>query len=117
MPKIKKTLEVAAAGSFGAAASWALSSPKSPIEKRLPLESIKSFEVSPNILFKGKNETIHLHHWVFLGIFYGSLVVMKKSFRGKKLFDGFLLGLILQGLSYKDRFKFENRSKQKSLKS
>ena len=69
-----------------------------------------NFSLTP-IIYKGnliipisKDKAIHFHHW-FVSIF---MIYIFKSFPNNytNFFIGFLIGHIIQGLSYKDRFEF-----------
>ena len=63
------------------------------------------------VIYKGmviikinKNKAIHIHHW-----FIYLLILIINNFLKNKLpdiFIGFCYGMIIQGLSYKDRYNF-----------
>jgi hypothetical protein len=61
-----------------------------------------------SIKFKTKNKTIHLHHWLISSIILLFLLLIKYY---NDLIFGFLIGLIIQGLTYKDFYKIIYRSK------
>lgn len=46
-----------------------------------------------------------MHHWAVFGASYLPLLFMRRRFRSK-LLHGFFIGSIMQGLTYRDRFKF-----------
>lgn len=105
MSKLSKNLGLLLGGSMGLATSWAISAPKSPVNKKIPETRVKNIEFSPNLKIKRKNKVYHIHHWMYFSLFYGSLLLIRKPFTGKKFLNGFFLGLIFQGLSYKDRLR------------
>ena len=111
MPKLKTDIEIAAATSIGAATSWVVSNPGSAVNKKLPEKEIKNIELSPFFGIKEKNKVIHIHHWMFISAFVVSLAAIGEPVKGKRFINGFLLGLIIQGLSYNDRFKIETKVK------
>ena len=47
-------------------------------------------------------KAIHIHHWVLSLLFCISGIF----FDIPKIFTGFSIGLLIQGLTYKDRFRF-----------
>ena len=60
----------------------------------------------PSFKFQIKDYELHIHHWLYLTIIFLILFL----FAGKLLSDypmitGFLVGGIIEGLRYKDRFK------------
>lgn len=46
-----------------------------------------------------KKKAIHLHHWIT------SIFIIVSTFKINDILFGFLLGLFLQGIQYKDRFE------------
>lgn len=86
--------------------SFLVSNNKSPIEKKLPNETYKGIEVIPNLEVKRGNSVYHIHHWIYILLLYYPLTRIKKL--NNKLIKGFLIGDMLQGLSYKDRFKIKD---------
>jgi hypothetical protein len=49
-----------------------------------------------------KNKTIHLHHWL---IALTALIILAIIQYNNTLIDGLLIGIILQGITYKDFLK------------
>ncbi len=96
--------------------------PKSKINKKIPRVKISRFSFAPRFTFEAKNRVFHLHHWM---LFTPILVFTQTRGTGilqSDLLHGFLLGTIVQGLLYRDRFKvvsryeeFEKRVSQSSL--
>ena len=84
----------------------AFSHPKSWVHKRLPHKKVKNIHVLPHVKLHKKDKTYHLHHWLLASALYLPFLALKKSIRKSSLFHGFIAGSILQGLIYKDRFRF-----------
>ena len=89
---------------------WMTSHPKSPINKKLPEKSIKNVSYSPNIHIVKEDKTYRLHHWTIFSFFYLPLIFTNKGFLKSKMMRGFMLGSIIQGLTYKDRFDLVKKS-------
>jgi hypothetical protein len=83
---------------------WLTSHPKSPVNKKLPNKSIKNIAYSPNIHIKKDDKAYRIHHWTIFSLLYLPLVFSRKGFLKSKIMRGFMLGSIIQGLTYKDRF-------------
>lgn len=115
MSKFSKNIGLLLGGTMGLATSWAISAPKSPVKKKLPSATIKNVEFVPNLKVTRKNKVYHIHHWMYFSVFYGSLMLVRRPFRGKKFLNAFLLGLIFQGLSYKDRLSVKKPHDKKLL--
>lgn len=71
---------------------------------------IGPLELTPNHRLHVGKKTYWLHHWVLyliillIPILAG--VFVNENFQYPMLFNGWLLGIIIQGLTYSDRFKF-----------
>lgn len=85
---------------------WVTSHQKSPLHQKLPTKKIKNVSFLPHIKISRKEKDLHLHHWFNMGAIYMLLYWKKRHILGNKLLHGFLVGSILQGLSYEDRFSF-----------
>lgn len=86
---------------------WLASHQKSPVHRRLPTKRYKNIHYSPHLKIERKDKHYHLHHWTIFGLSYLPLfLARRKRILRSKLLHGFFLGTILQGLTYKDRFKF-----------
>lgn len=75
--------------------------PKSKVNKKLPEKRIKNFQIAPRVNFSVRNKVIHIHHWFYLipvFVFVNNL--------NWDIARGVVLGGIVQGLFFKDRFKF-----------
>lgn len=105
MSKLSKNLGLLLGGSLGAVTSWIWSAPNSAVNKKLPEVGIKNVEILPNVRVTRKNKIYHIHHWMFLSIFYIPLLFLRRPIKGKRFVNGFVLGLIAQGLSYDDRLE------------
>lgn len=102
--KLYESLRFFVGGVAGFSLFWITSHQNSPVKKRLPTKKVKRVHVFPNIRVEfSKDRHAHLHHWV---IFSASYVLLRKRVRKSSTLHGFLIGSILQGLTYKDRFKF-----------
>jgi len=103
----KGVAEVVLGGALGFALFWLTSHNSSPVNKRMPYKKIKNVHYSPEIRISSKGKDYHLHHWAIFGASYIPLVLgRKRKVLGSKILHGFFLGSIIQGLTYKDRFKF-----------
>ncbi len=107
MFKFAKHLPSVLSITSGALISWVLSHPSSPAKKKIPQKSAKNIYFIPNLKVHRKTHYYHFHHWMYLGFIYVPLVIYNGEFKGKKVVEGFILGSILHGLSYGDRFKIK----------
>ena len=55
-----------------------------------------------SLKFKINNKTIHLHHWI---ISLTILIVLTILNHNNNIIDGLLIGITLQGITYKDFLK------------
>lgn len=103
----KGNARIAAGGFIGYMLFWLTSHPThSPVRRRIPTKRIRNIEFMPEIKIRRKNREYHVHHWLSISSLYLILLLVKrKKFLRSKLAQGFLIGSILQGLTYKDRFK------------
>lgn len=62
------------------------------------------------ILFVGKNK-IHIHHWIIAFVIIVFCMIL--PFQVNSLIYGLLLGIMLQGLKYSDRFKIIYKENEK----
>lgn len=104
---------VAIGAAAGFALFWLASHEKSPLKAKLPQKNIKNLSILPNIKIKREDKHIHLHHWLNIASIYGLLYWKKRNLLNSKLFNGFLMGSIFQGLSYDDRFSFVYKPQNK----
>lgn len=62
----------------------------------------------PNFKIHIRRKTYHIHHWVLLSVIVAFGVFVYEGMIRSPLFNGVAIGGILQGLRYKDRFKFRH---------
>ena len=62
------------------------------------------------VILKTKNHQYHFHHWIIA--FLIILILISFGYYNNFIY-GFLIGSILQGLTYRDRYKFLMREKKK----
>ena len=75
--------------------------PKSRINKKLPEKKYKNVQLFPRINFSAKNRVFHFHHWIFLT----PVLLFLHNITHSDILNGAVLGGIIQGLLFKDRFK------------
>lgn len=83
--------------------SHLISSPKSKINKKLPLIKIKGVEFMPSIKVTVRGRIIHFHHWFNFTIILCISVFVTSAVLDSWLTRGFLMGGVLQGLRFSDR--------------
>ena len=72
------------------------------INKRLPYIKIKFIQISPNIKIHFKKRSIHIHHWMTYSIILILSLTLNTAVFDSLFSKGFLIGGILQGLSFPD---------------
>jgi hypothetical protein len=72
------------------------------INKRLPSIKIKFLQLSPNIKIHFKNRSIHIHHWLTYSVMLIIAFTLNTGIFESFLSRGYLVGGILQGLSFPD---------------
>lgn len=72
------------------------------INKWLPHVKIKFIQLSPNIRINVKNRTIHIHHWITYTIILIITLTFNAGVLDTLISKGFLIGGIIQGLSFPD---------------
>ncbi len=78
---------------------------KSPIYKKLPAKKLKNISYFPNIkIQKGKGH-YHIHHWIVFSALYAPFILIERL--RSKFLHGLIIGSIIQGLTYKDRFQIK----------
>lgn len=108
-PTVKTSLKIALGASVGFTISWLISHPKSKLHKRFPEKRIKNISVFPYVKVHRKDKEYHLHHWLNYTSLYTFYLMKKRRLPKSKFFNGLILGTILQGLTYKDRFHIVHR--------
>lgn len=86
------------------------SHPKSKIHKKLPSKSIKRVQLIPSLNFEVKNKIFHFHHWMLFTPTFVFVNYIDKGLIHSDLLNGALIGGIVQGLLYKDRFKLVHKA-------
>ena len=95
---------ITAAGSF--LVFHFASHPKSRFNKKLPNKKIASrVQIFPRINIEAKNRIFHFHHWMIFTPLYLFTQHTGNGLFNSGLIRGILLGGIIQGLLYADRFK------------
>lgn len=80
--------------------------PKSKLYKKLPRKKlVNRIQVFPSIHFEAKNRVFHFHHWMIFSSFYFFAQQSSKPILHSDLLQGFLIGAIIQGLLFADRFR------------
>lgn len=83
-----------------------LSHPQKKKHKVPKISLGKHLDILPNVrLHKGK-KTYHFHHWLLFTLAIAIPVIIYEQFPYPMIVRGMLVGGILQGLRYSDRFKF-----------
>ncbi len=59
-------------------------------------------KIGNSIRIKVKEYTFHVHHWLYAS---AALIVLPSSTEHKTIIEAFLVGVIIQGLTYKDFYK------------
>lgn len=107
---VSYTTKVIIGGLAGFMVFTALSHPKSWVHKKLPQKRVRNVHVLPHIRIHRKDKTYHFHHWLVASALYLPLLALRKRIARSHIFHGFILGSILQGLIYKDRFRFTDEN-------
>lgn len=79
--------------------------PHGRVGKKLPKVKLKAIELSPSFKLNFRNHTIHFHHWMNLMILLAISVPMTGFFWDSAFAKAFMVGGIVQGLTFKDRNK------------
>jgi len=79
------------------------------VKNRLPVIRVSLIEFLPNFKIRLQKYIVHIHHWMFLSIVFGFLLVISSSFSHLLLVKSLCLGSIIQGFTFKDRFRIVSR--------
>ncbi len=74
-------------------------------KKRVPKIRLGKVQILPNLRIRLKSGTVRLHHWIILGAILGFLNHAAQGIGNLILIKLFTLGGIVQGLTFRDRFK------------
>lgn len=95
---------------LGALAGYALSHhfshPNGRVRKHVPPVRVGNVQLMPNLLIATKNGRWHIHHWAYLPATYLPLLTFIRPLLKRHLIHGFVLGAIIHGLTFSDRFTF-----------
>jgi len=72
----------------------------------VPKISIGRVDFLPNFRIHIGKKTYHFHHWLLFTLVIAIPVIIQENFPYPMIVRGLLVGGILQGLRYSDRFKF-----------
>ncbi|RJQ37705.1 hypothetical protein C4559_03145 [Candidatus Microgenomates bacterium] len=108
--KLKSIAKILAGLGGGFSFFWLMSHPNSKIKRKFPEKSIKNLQFFPNTKITHKDKVYHFHHWFIFSLLYIPLIAMVKTFRHSRILNGLVIGSILQGLTYKDRFKMVKKT-------
>lgn len=112
----KDHAKIAAGGALGYFLFWLASHPtRSPLRKRIPQKQFKSVSILPEIKIARRNKEYHFHHWLNISTLYLLILLKKKRLPHSKFINGLMLGGVIQGLSYKDRFKIIKKYESEEL--
>jgi len=75
-------------------------------KNKVPKISIKNVDILPNFRIHAGSKTYWFHHWFLLSIVIAVPIVIGENFQFPMVVEGLLVGGILQGLRYPDRFRF-----------
>lgn len=98
---MRGTVKILVGATLGFSLSFLISHPRSRVRSKLPQKRMRSVYFLPNLRVVRKNNVYHIHHWLFLAF----LQLLTRGKVTSKLYHGMILGGILHGLSYKDRFR------------
>lgn len=101
----KGVTEVALGGILGFSFFWLTSHQRSPVHRKLPAKKYRNVHYLPHVKIERKDRHYHMHHWAIFGASYLPLIVLRRRIKSKWL-HGFFIGSMVQGLTYRDRFKF-----------
>jgi hypothetical protein len=91
--------------------------PSGKIGKKLPEIKYKRVEISPSIKLHFMGRTIWLHHWLNLSIILIISIFVTNGFLDYTVTKGFLVGSIIQGLTFPDASKVIFKASLESVKS
>jgi len=74
-------------------------------KKRVPRIRLGKIQILPNLRIKLKSGTVRLHHWIILSAILGFLNHTAQGLSSLIFIKLFAIGGIIQGLTFRDRFK------------
>lgn len=105
-------VEIFVGGSAGFIIFMLATHPGSKVNKRLPDTKFKNLQVFPRLSLSARNRVFHVHHWMFLT----PILILIQNLSQSNILHGFVIGGIVQGLLYKDRFNFVFRHDEYHLR-
>ena len=81
---------------------------KSPVYEKLPEKKLKNISYFPNVKIQKKDGHYHIHHWMIFSALYAPFILVRRL--RSKFLHGLIIGSIVQGLTYRDRFRIKYRS-------
>lgn len=66
---------------------------------------LNRFQIAPHINFQSKNHVIHFHHWMIFSPLYVVAQTGDHGIISAGIIKGLLIGGIIQGVLYRDRFR------------
>lgn len=73
---------------------------------KVPKVRIGRLEFLPNLKLHLGSKTYHFHHWFVLALIAAIAIFVLEDFQFPMILQGLIIGGIIQGLRYPDRFKF-----------
>ncbi len=73
---------------------------------RIPKIGVWNIEFLPNFRIHIGSKTYHFHHWLVLALIILLPFILSEKFSYPMIFKGIVVGGILQGLRYPNKFKF-----------
>lgn len=73
---------------------------------KVPKIGLWNIEFMPNFRVHIKSKTYHFHHWFVLALVILIPIILRDDFQYPMVFKGIVVGGILQGLRYPNKFKF-----------
>ncbi len=73
---------------------------------KLPKIGVWNIEFLPNFRIHVGSKTYHFHHWLVLALIILLPFILNEKFSYPMIFKGIVVGGILQGLRYPNKFKF-----------
>ena len=84
---------------------------------RLPRIQFKNIEILPSFRIHLGSRTFHFHHWLLLSVGTIAALAMFENLGHHIVLNGAVVGGIIQGLRYPDRFQFKHpRNRKNSLR-
>jgi hypothetical protein len=99
-------LKICAGTLLGYTVSKTMTHQKGKLRKKVPTIKLKWVQVLPHLKINIKSKNIHIHHWLSLPTMYIPLIMSSDLIRAQVFLHAIVLGAVIQGLRYRDRFVF-----------